>query len=473
MAASTQPRPLGWRVRSRDQRTILFISDLLVAYVALAISLFIWSLRDQWGPTFFSERVNPNLWFYFLPLIWIALMGEMYDPHRAKNIRKTVIGISLAFLAGLIVYALVYLVAPKGSLPRWGVVNFLVFSSLLTLAWRLTYIRIFTHQSFLRRVLVVGAGQAGCAFAQVYKSLRPSPFNLIGYIDDDPTKTGKNIEEFPILAGSKCLSDLIEKEAVSDLVIAITGKMNSETFQCILDAQERGVDVIPMPLMYEELLRRVPIQHLESEWLVRSFVNEARVNGFYEILKRFIDIVVSSIGMLVYLIIYPFIALAILSESGFPVLYKQIRSGKSGKPFSIYKFRTMRQDAEKDGQARPASKHDPRITRVGNFLRKTHLDEMPNSWNVLRGEMSIVGPRAERPELIEAFQKVVPFYRARLLVKPGITGWAQVNYGYTETAVESMTKLEYDLFYIKSRNLLMDFSIIFRTVGQVLGLRGR
>jgi exopolysaccharide biosynthesis polyprenyl glycosylphosphotransferase len=471
MQSSTQPKPTGWRVRPRDQRTILLVSDLLVAYLALVAALFIWRLRDQWFSTFFSDRVD--LWFYFLPLIWMIFLVEIHDPHPAKNVRRTVLGIALAALAGLIFYALLYLLSPKGSLPRWGVVVFLMFAAILTLLWRLTYIRIFTGQAFLRRVLVVGAGKAGKTFAQAYHNLHPQPFDLIGFIDDDPQKVGRIIEGFPILADSKCLLELIQKEVVSDLVIAITGEMRGDTFQSIIDAQERGVDVIPMPTMYEELLGRVPIHHLESEWLIRSFVDEARVNGFYEIAKRLIDILVALAGLSLYLVLYLFIAIVTLLDSGFPILYKQIRSGKGGKPYTFYKFRTMRQDAEKNGEVQVTHENDERITRVGGFLRRTHIDELPQFWNVLRGEMSIIGPRAERPELVDKYQKEIPFYRARLLVKPGITGWAQVNYGYSATIAENTVKQEYDLYYIKHRNLLMDVSVILRTIGQVIGFRGR
>jgi lipopolysaccharide/colanic/teichoic acid biosynthesis glycosyltransferase len=197
------------------------------------------------------------------------------------------------------------------------------------------------------------------------------------------------------------------------------------------------------------------------------------VNGFYEIIKRLLDILIALVASLVYLLVYPFLALAIVLDSGSPVLYRQTRSGKGGKPYAFFKFRTMRQDAEKDGIARPAEENDARITRVGKFLRRTHIDELPQAWNVLHGEMSIVGPRAERPELVEQYQKVIPFYRARLLVKPGITGWAQVNYVYSATIAENSIKQEYDLYYIKHRSLLMDFTVILRTIWQVIGFRGR
>jgi lipopolysaccharide/colanic/teichoic acid biosynthesis glycosyltransferase len=150
-----------------------------------------------------------------------------------------------------------------------------------------------------------------------------------------------------------------------------------------------------------------------------------------------------------------------------------VRSGRGGKPYPILKFRTMRRDAEADGQPKWAKEDDDRATRMGKFLRKTHLDELPQTYNVLRGDMSLVGPRAERPELMKLYQEKVPFYRARLLVRPGITGWAQVNFGYTTTIEETTTKLEYDLYYILHRNLYLDILILFRTPATILGLQGR
>jgi lipopolysaccharide/colanic/teichoic acid biosynthesis glycosyltransferase len=207
--------------------------------------------------------------------------------------------------------------------------------------------------------------------------------------------------------------------------------------------------------------------------LIRSFVIEARSGMFYEASKRILDVLGALVGLVLLTILFPFTALGIAIDSGFPVLYKQVRSGKGGKAYEVSKFRTMRQDAEKDGQARLTLEKDERITRFGNFLRRTHLDEFPQFWNVLIGEMSIVGPRAERPEWVAQFEKQIPFYRARLLVKPGVTGWAQVNYAYYVTVEEMAVKLEYDLYYIKHRNLLMDIAIILRTIWQVFGLRGR
>jgi len=224
---------------------------------------------------------------------------------------------------------------------------------------------------------------------------------------------------------------------------------------------------------YEDLLGRVPIRLLEADWILRSFVDEARVSAFYELEKRLLDILGGLIGTILFLLVLPFVGLAVLLDDGLPIFYTQTRSGRGGQPYKIIKFRTMRRDAEADGQPQWATEDDSRATRVGKFLRKTHLDELPQFINVLRGDMSLVGPRAERPELVEMFQRHVPFYRARLLVKPGITGWAQVNFGYASTIDETITKLEYDLYYIKHRNVILDLVILLRTPSTVFGLRGR
>jgi exopolysaccharide biosynthesis polyprenyl glycosylphosphotransferase len=469
-----QSKPTGWRVGLREQRTILLIGDACVAILALFGGLYFWGQKDAWlkfSLDFLQERVE--FWFYLLPLVWLVFLVELYDPHRAKNRRQTVTGISLAALAGLLVYALIYLISPKGSLPRLGIGVFLILASILTLVWRLLYIRIFTAQAFLRRMLVIGAGKAGETLARVYKEIHPQPFFLVGFMDDDPEKIGKSLEGFPILADNDHLLELIEEKGITEIVIAITGELQGKTFQILLDAQEHGVDITPMPTLYEELTWRVPIHHLESEWLIRSFVNEARVGGFYELTKRLLDILVALAGLSVCILLFPITAIIILLDSGLPVLYKQTRSGKGGKLYEIIKFRTMYRDAEKDGKVQVTHVNDERITHAGSLMRRTHIDELPQFWNVLCGDMSIVGPRAERPELITEYQKEIPLYRARLLVKPGITGWAQINYGYSATIAQTIVKLEYDLYYIKHRNLLMDIIIILRTVTQVIGFRGR
>jgi exopolysaccharide biosynthesis polyprenyl glycosylphosphotransferase len=379
-------------------------------------------------------------------------------------------------MLGVILYLSLYFYyvePPKSLLPRRGMAGFLFAVFFLTLAWRWIYIRVFTAPQFLRRVLLVGGGNSGKLLIQVINKLKSKPFVLVGIIDDDHRKLGNMIEGYQVVGTSEQLLKIIEDNNVSEAIVAITGELQGNMFQALLDAQEKGVEITRMPTVYEELLGRVPIGILEANWLLRSFVDEVRANTFYEILKRLVDIIGGLIGVLIMLIALPFVAIIIWLEDGPPIFYSQTRSGRGGQPYQILKFRTMRKDAEADGQPRWAKEDDERATRIGRFLRKTHVDELPQFINVLRGDMSLVGPRAERPELITMFERHIPFYRARLLVKPGITGWAQVNFGYAGNIEETYIKLEYDLYYIKRRNLILDGVILLRTPGTVLGFRGR
>jgi len=467
------------------------LGDLIASAGAMFIALYVWyqfslareieRLVERGFNVDRAERVATAIidlktpaWFYLLPLVWLLLMVDSYEIHTASNWRKTLRSIAVAPLVGLLGYSLIFTInQDPNSLPRIGIGAFLVLASLLTLIWRGIYIRLYTSSGFMRRVIIVGAGKAGHSLADIYRKISPPPFLLIGYIDDDLKKQGKSYHGFAVLGESKKLLDIVEDYHVSDIVVAISGEIKGETFQTILDAQEKGVEIARMPIMYEEMTQRVPVEHLESDWVIRSFVDQVRISGMYELFKRLMDVVGGLVGSLIFLLILPFSALAIIVESGFPVFYSQERLGKGGRIFKIYKFRSMKQNAEEDGEVKLATIDDPRVTRVGEFLRRTRLDEMPQFISVLTGEMSLVGPRAERPELVAQFQKQIPFYRARLLVKPGLTGWAQINYGYVATVKETVVKLEYDLYYIKHRTLNMDFTIVLRTIGTVLRRTGR
>ena len=471
------------RLRPSEQRTILLVGDFIASVSAMGGAIYFWyqyslyKLMDSGLSQARAERLisfEVPLWFYILPLIWLLLMVESYDPHSAGNWRKTLRGIAVAPIVGLLAYSLLFTInLDPNSLPRIAVGAFLVIASFLTLGWRAIYIRLYTSSGLMRRVLIMGAGKAGHSLADIYRKLSPPPFILLGFIDDDLRKKSKSYYGFAVLGTSEHLLDIVEDYRVSDIVVAINGEIKGETFQTILDTQERGVEISRMPIMYEELTQRVPIEHLESDWVIRSFVDQVRVSGTYELAKRIMDILGGFVGTLVFMLLFPFIAFAILVESGFPIFYSQTRLGKGGSVFRIYKFRTMKQDAEADGEAKAAVENDPRVTKVGNFLRKTRLDEMPQFLSVLQGEISLVGPRAERPELVAEYQKQIPFYRARLLVKPGLTGWAQINYGYVATIRETVVKLEYDLYYIKHRTLNMDMNIVLRTIGTVIRRTGR
>jgi len=466
-----------WQLRVGERRTLLLMGDFLVGLVSLTVALYFWGRSERFmGFSLEFLQKRTPLWFYILPIVWLVLMVELYDVHRAADWVKTMQGVAAAAFIGLMLYLALYFYyvdPPKSLLPRRGIAVFLISISLLTLCWRWLYIRVFTAPQLMRRALLVGGGKSGQLMLRVLNGLKVKPFVLVGIVDDDHRKLGTLIEGFQVIGTSEQLLRIIGENNISDIIVAITDDMQGCMFQSLLDAQEYGVEITRMQIVYEELLGRVPILTLEANWILKSFVDEARVSGFYLLGKRLIDIAGGLIGTFAFLIVLPFIALATVIDDGMPIFYGQTRFGRGAQPYRIFKFRTMRRDAEADGQPQWAREDDERATRVGRFLRKTHLDELPQFINVLRGEMSLVGPRAERPELIVYFQKHIPFYRARLLAKPGITGWAQVNYGYASTIDETVVKLEFDLYYIKHRSMLMDLVILLRTPATVLGFRGR
>ncbi len=470
---SNHPSSKLWRLGLRERRSFLIIGDFIVGLFSLFVALYVWASNGEWlGFTLAFMRERVDTWFYVLPLIWLLLLVELYDPHRAASRKHVVRGVLAATSFGFMLYLVVYFAA-NSPLPRRGVATFLGFVSTLTLVWRLLYIQIFTKSQFMRRVLLVGAGHSGEMILRIINELTPKPFELVGVIDDDHEKKDTIIAGYTVLGDSTQLLAMTASEQITDIIVAISGEMLGSTFQAILDTQEQGVEITRMPIVYEELAGRVPITMLDSDWILRSFVDEFRISGFYDMLKRLMDILGGLVGVLVLVFFLPWIAALTIIDDGLPVFYLQERLSKGARPYKIIKFRTMRKDAEVQGEPQLATEDDDRATRVGRILRKTHLDELPQFINVLRGEMSLVGPRAERPIFVEKFQRKIPFYRARLLVKPGVTGWAQVNYGYAATTDETLRKLEYDLYYIKRRSILLDMLIILRTPTTMLGMKGQ
>lgn len=463
-----------FRLARGEQRLLLIIGDLVAALLALGAALLFWAQGDTWfGLSLEFLRTRIPGWFYFLPLFWTLLMVDTYDVGKASNLKVTLKSLGVSFIVALTIYLIVYFASPPESLPRFGVAIFLVLAVLFTLIWRVIYVQLFTTASKHKRVLIVGAGRAGSALASVVKEQSPPPFNLIGFIDDDPIKHGTTVEGYPILGNHNALPEILENQGITDLILAISNEMNPGMFQTILSAQESGMNMSTMQDTYESLTGRVPISLLESDWVIRSFIERTPTSGIYRIFKRLMDLALSLLGMVALIVSYPLIALLIRLDSKGPIIFKQIRLGRSGRPYTILKFRTMKDSQDMEKEALVTASNDPRVTRIGRFLRKTHLDEIPQIINVLRGEMSFVGPRSERSELVSVFQKDVPFYRARMLVKPGITGWAQIHQAYAETVGETAVKLEYDLYYIQHASIIMDISIMLRTVTSVLGFKGR
>ncbi|MBI3945012.1 MAG: sugar transferase [Armatimonadetes bacterium] len=321
-------------------------------------------------------------------------------------------------------------------------------------------------------VLIIGAGWSGRTIGQILLEYLGNQVRVVGYVDDDAQKLGKEIvADCRVLGTTSDLTHLVVEYQVSELVLAITEQIPERLFTRLGACAEQGATWISMANLYEEITGRVPVKHIDDRWFLYCFAPE--LQRVYETLKRAVDVAAGLMGLAALASLYPFIALATWLDSGRPILYRQVRVGRGERLFTIHKFRTMVQNAEADGAAVWAAPNDSRTTRIGAWLRRTRLDELPQFWNVLKGEMSLVGPRPERPEFVSELSREIPFFNRRHAVLPGITGWAQVRYPYGASVEDSLQKLQYDLYYIKHRSLFLDAVILLKTLVTVLARDGR
>lgn len=483
------------RLRSRlaipERRLLLIMGDLLLIGLGVAGSLMVWS---SWAQRLLNWSLwqQQALWALFIFMGWMLwlMLSDLY------NLRYAVmVGTSMRrILAGGITIALAYLIlffitspapiigstpglfaqlTPTDALPRLAPGMAIISTTLLLLGWRITYACALRGPQTRRRVLIIGAGKAGTTLARTIQRGHSAHYDVIGFIDDQAEKQFTAINGVAVLSGHEQLAQIVHKYRIDEVIIAISARLEDELFQAIIACHERGVTITPMPLLYERLTGRIAVEHIGSQWYTALPLQRHVASNFFEMIKRVNDLVFGLIGGLVFLLLLPWVALAIRLDSPGPVFYAQERAGIHGRRFRVRKFRSMIQNAERDGKAQWAAKDDQRITRVGKFLRKTRLDELPQVINVLRGEMSLVGPRPERPQFIDQLQHQIPFYRTRLAIKPGLTGWAQINYGYGNTVEDAMIKLQYDLYYIKHQAPWLDLLIMLRTFGVVLRMKGQ
>jgi exopolysaccharide biosynthesis polyprenyl glycosylphosphotransferase len=316
-----------------------------------------------------------------------------------------------------------------------------------------------------RRVLVVGTnGSASEVLAELEGS--SGPFKMLGVVGERP---GERHDEVPRLGSLEELSQIVEAQR-PDLVILADERASSLAVGPLLDLAPIGFRVVGVSHFFEHALGRVPLRHLTPAWFMSML--HLRQKPYTRLAKRVFDVVAAALGFALAAPLLPLVAAFVRATPG-PVIYRQTRVGEGGRRFTMLKFRTMRVDAEDAGLPRFAQVGDSRVTRAGRFLRQTHLDELPQLWNVLRGEMSIVGPRPERPEFVDVLERTVPFWTRRLLVKPGITGWAQLRCGYAFDSRSAAEKLSYDLWYLRNRNVVVDLAICAKTVGALVFRSGR
>jgi exopolysaccharide biosynthesis polyprenyl glycosylphosphotransferase len=446
-----------------EHRLLLTAGDAAVITAGVLVALWLWTLTA--GTPMSPRFVRTNApWLLAIPA-WLLCLAPSRGVRTALSLDRTLTALLQAAALLLVAYLTLYFYSGRQALPRLVALYILWEGLLLTLAWRLVYIWLFTQTAFRRRLLILGAGPGAEIVRQmVGTELRDA--SIVAAVDPTAPPAPPDAT-----SASHDLERILGTEAVSEIVLAPDGPMDPGLVQALLHAQQRGVDLVSMPALYEMVRQRVPVDHLPDDWLIGSLLDTVRSRDASRVLKRAADVAGGLAGLVVYAAAWPIIALAIRLGSPGPIHYSQVRVGQAGHPFRLVKFRTMVPDAEANGP-RWANANDPRVTRVGRFLRRTRLDELPQVLNVVRGEMSLVGPRPERPEFVAWLEREIPFYGARLMIRPGLTGWAQVNHPYGESMLDAKAKLEYDLYYIKHRSMLFDLRILFRTVWTILRLKG-
>jgi exopolysaccharide biosynthesis polyprenyl glycosylphosphotransferase len=463
-------RTVSLNLRVSERRLVLGTIDVLLINVALLLSIW---LTGSFTPSMDSLLANVK-WPITLSIVWLAFANffDCYSLARAASAFNSVRNSALAVGFTVLVYTVFIPTLTPPLSTRGTIFLFALFGFILVSAWRMTYAKVFVQPWFRQRVLVVGAGGAGRVLAAAIQSAphneanpyRGTGYELAGFIDDDLALHGNPIDGISVVGDHSTLVQQTQSLDVNEVILAITNteSISDQMMDALLQCRERGLPITTMATVYERLTGRVPIDYVGRDLQLVLPMHDRAGERAYRVLKRGVDLFFAILGLLAMgVIIVPFALINRITSPG-PLFYTQRRVGQGGKPFMIYKFRSMRPDAERAG-VQWARKGDDRVTPVGKIARRTRLDELPQFINIFKGEMSLIGPRPERPEFVNALSLIIPYYRARHAVKPGLTGWAQVKYGYGGTQAETRIKLEYDLYYVNHASPLLDFVIILQT----------
>ena len=402
-------------------------------------------------------------------LVSLIAMG-LYQLDRRIFFREAVARVLAGIVAGCLVIAAIFYATPMVMITREIAGIAVVYALILLVLVRYCFIRTVDENVFRRRTLIYGAGERAASISDLRRRADRRGFRIVAKVaplgdtiigDNSTTATnGKSITEYAV--------DM----RADEIVVAMDDRRGNLPIRDLLDARLRGISVIDLMEFLERETGKIRVDLVNPGWLI--FSSGFRTSRFRRFNKRLVDILVSTTLLLVSLPISFIITIAIKIEDGIraPVFYRQSRVGRSGKLFSIIKFRSMRENAEADGKAIWASKDDERVTRVGRWLRKSRLDELPQIMNIFMGQMSLVGPRPERPEFVEKLKISIPYYSERHTVQPGVTGWAQLHYAYASSEEDAIEKMQYDLYYVKNHGLMLDIITILQTVEVVLWGKG-
>jgi len=442
------------------KKIILLLGDILILYLSLWLTLLI-----RYGANFDFNRWQQHFWpftiiyFLWLVIFYIAGLYELTLARNNINFYSTLLR-GLMINAGLAI-AFFYFISYFGIAPKTNLFLNLAIFTLLFSGWRQVYNHLLKTSTLINNVLIIGRDDKNKETKQINEIVKNNP--QLGYRVINQIKPQEIQTPFDLL-------EMATQKNIKTIITAIDPHHDSRLVQSLYQCLPLKISFSDLPSFYEKILGKVPISSIGEIWFLENLTESQK--NFYEAFKRIFDMLAAFVFGLISLIFYPLIILAIKIDSRGAIFYKQRRISQDGQIFKVIKFRSMIEEAEKNG-VQWADQQDHRITRVGNFLRKTRLDELPQMWNIFIGQMSFIGPRPERIEFVQQLEKEIPYYQIRHIVKPGLTGWAQVNFHYGASVQDSIEKLQYELYYIKHRSFILDLSILLRTIKIVLKGGGR
>lgn len=469
-------------VRYQHRQLYYVVGDVLIAMLSILLGHALGQAGlGHGGPDVLGilDRHTGASLFFISSTLLVLYVADAYNASLDFRQRYEIVRLWAAVILAFLVQLLVYAIFPHGWWGR-GVAGLTSLSmGVLLTIWRASLCWISPRPLFRRKTLVVGAGRGAHLLTSVIlgQDEHDRMYNLVGFLrqpsghtrrhSDHPLDERPDLPGPPILGGVADLLPLVDKHGIELIIVAIRGGLSSELTQRLLECKARGVQIEDMPTIYKRLTGKVPILHLSGDWLIFGpvFAGTSRRASAVE---RIVDVALSLFGLVLSAPVIAVAALAVRLESKGPAFYLQERLGRNERPFRIIKLRTMYEDAERGGPRWAEGRADDRQTRVGRILRPTRIDELPQFLNVLRGDMSLVGPRPEREHFVTDLKKQIPFYSLRFSVKPGVTGWAQVNYRYGANVEDAVEKLCYELYAVQEMSPVLYVLILLKTVQTVL-----
>ena len=459
---------MGLLQQVTSRTTTLVVSESLLITSAVVTGAYV-----QLGPAGVLDELAQG---HLLPralLIAYACQLCLYfldlyeDPRLSADLRELFARILQALGASALLLAAIYMIVPALILGRGVFAISALLVGLAVVGWRLAFAWCARRVGPRERLLLVGTNPAAVALArELHERREDLGVQIVGFIDPDPARVGEPVINPGVIGTIEDIPAIVRARAVDRVVVSLADARGRLPMDKLLEMKLAGVTFDHLASVYEEYVGKIAVENLRPSWLI--FSAGFRKTRVLLVIKRLVDIAVAFIGLVLAAPILALLAIAVKLSSPGPVLYRQARVGQHGRIFHVYKLRSMRADAEAGTGAVWARRNDDRVTPIGRWMRRTRLDEIPQLWNVLAGNMSFVGPRPERPEFVRLLTERIPFYGQRHVVKPGLTGWAQVRYTYGASVEDTIEKLQYDLYYIKNLSIPFDLFIIFETVKTVI-----